>query len=102
VVSFAETSITNSVIKNTMKKAAINKLTRHKSTLTLVLCSLLGLTACSDDDQDSTTQKTLNQNITLAFGDEACVMGGTRMQSGLDRNGNGKLEASEGTVLNFV
>ncbi|WP_333670093.1 hypothetical protein [Acinetobacter guillouiae] len=85
-----------------MKKAAINKLTRHKSTLTLVLCSLLGLTACSDDDQDSTTQKTLNQNITLAFGDEACVMGGTRMQSGLDRNGNGKLEASEGTVLNFV
>ncbi|MCT9980572.1 esterase-like activity of phytase family protein [Acinetobacter sp. I-MWF] len=78
-----------------MKKAAINKLTRHKSTLTLVLCSLLGLTACSDDDQDSTTQKTLTQNITLAFGDEACVMGGTRMQSGLDRNGNGKLEASE-------
>jgi len=78
-----------------MKKAAINKLTRHKSTLTLVLCSLLGLTACSDDDQDSTTQKTLTQNITLAFGDEACVMGGTRIQSGLDRNGNGKLEASE-------
>ena len=78
-----------------MKKAAINKLTRHKSTLTLLLCILLGLTACSDDEQDSTTQKTLTQNITLVFGDEACVMGGTRIQSGLDRNGNDKLEASE-------
>lgn len=81
-----------------MNKAQISKLTIRKTTLTLVLCSLFGLTACSDDDnKDSTNSKTLTQSISLAFGDEACVMGGTRVQSGVDRNGNGKLEASEVT-----
>ncbi len=67
-----------------------------KTALSLVLCSFMGLVACSDDHDDS-SPKSLTQNVTLEFGDNTCVMGGTRVQSGLDHNGNGKLEANEVT-----
>ncbi|WP_353168033.1 esterase-like activity of phytase family protein [Acinetobacter sp.] len=75
-----------------------NKRISNKTNLTLILCSLMAFTACSDDDnKDTAHRKTLTQNVSLAFGDEACVMGGTRVQSGVDLNGNGKLEDSEVT-----
>lgn len=66
-----------------------------KTTLTLALCGLMSLTACSDDEHTQSSPKNLSETLTLEFGNEACSMGGTRTQSGLDNNTNGKLEANE-------
>ena len=84
-------------MKNIEKtKMAKSTLLTTKTTLVLVLCSLMGLTACSDDNNNNAPQS-LTENLTLAFGDDHCVMGGMRTQSGLDSNGNGKLETNEVT-----
>ena len=66
-----------------------------KTTLTLALCGLMILTACSDDDDAQSSPKNLSETLTLEFGNEKCSMGGTRIQSGLDNNQNAKLEANE-------
>lgn len=66
-----------------------------KTYLTFMLCSAMGLTACHDSSSKSSTVKTIQQTLSLAWGDETCVAGGTQVIAGLDQNQNGRLETSE-------
>ena len=81
--------------KMTLNAQKIKNTAVAKTALTLALCSFMGLTACSDDDNDSSTAKNISQTVTLDFGSEVCAVGGTQVQMGLDQNNNGKLETSE-------
>ncbi|MDT3337545.1 esterase-like activity of phytase family protein [Shewanella sp. SP1S1-7] len=57
------------------------------------LClSVLLLSACNSDDKDINS---LTTQTTLIGGDNHCWMGGTRTDSGLDNNDNGKLDSNE-------
>ena len=78
-----------------MKKMIGNKLPANITILSLTLIGLLGLNGCSDDSKDLNVEKSLTEKVTLAFGDDACAMGGTRVLTGIDQNGNGKLDQNE-------
>ena len=60
-----------------------------------VLASLL-LVGCGDDkDSPATQNKTLSSETALNFADKDCWLGGQAIHTGLDKNGNGKLDADE-------
>lgn len=67
-----------------------------KTPLTLaLLVSMVLLTACSDKDDDQSGFNTLFQQILLKVGNDDCWNAGIRFESGLDKNKNGLLDASE-------
>lgn len=97
-----------------------------KSILALCLISTLGLTACGDDgkngrdgtngtnglDGTNGTNGTDGTNGTnglnslvnytkLTFGNEKCWLGGTQVNTGLDKNNNNQLEESEITNTSY-
>lgn len=65
------------------------------------LAALL-LTACGgDDNNDSDAAATLTAVRSLPVGDDTCAGGGQVTETGVDRNGNGSLEATEVTTQEF-
>lgn len=74
--------------------------------MTLCSLSLLGLTACGGDDGDAgkTGGNGLNSLVdttVLTSGDTQCIGGGLRIDTGLDNNINGTLDAVEITDTSY-
>lgn len=61
----------------------------------LMLSTTLALTACGDDKDAATTGKTLSKETKLALGNDQCWSEGVLTETGLDLNGNGKLDPHE-------
>lgn len=79
----------------------------NKLLLTSMIAAGAGLTACSGDDgkngesgQDGANS--LIQQTTIASGDAQCLLGGVRVDSGLDSNVNGTLDESEISETNYL
>jgi hypothetical protein len=68
-----------------------------KTPLTLaLLASTIFLTACTDDgDNGQNGLNSLIQQTPLVLGNDDCWSAGTRIESGLDKNQNGELDANE-------
>ncbi len=68
-----------------------------KTPLTLaLLASTIFLTACTDDgDNGQIGLNSLIQQTPLVLGNDDCWSAGTRIESGLDKNQNGELDANE-------
>ena len=68
-----------------------------KKPLTLaLLASTILLTACTDDgDNGQNGLNSLIQQKSLVLGNDDCWSGGTRIESGLDKNQNGELDTNE-------
>ena len=68
-----------------------------KTPLTLaLLASTIFLTACTDDgDNGQNGLNSLIQQMPLVLGNDDCWSAGTRIESGLDKNQNGELDANE-------
>lgn len=67
-----------------------------KTPLTLaLLASMVVLAACSDGDNGQNGLNSLIQQTPLALGNDDCWSAGTRIESGLDKNKNGQLDANE-------
>jgi len=61
----------------------------------MLLTSITLITACSDGDNGQDGLTSLVKQSPLALGDQDCWSGGTRLESGLDKNRNGQLDADE-------
>ncbi|MEE4244884.1 MAG: choice-of-anchor I family protein [Kangiellaceae bacterium] len=81
----------------------------HSAKIKLMVASVaLALSGCSDDgsngrdgiDGTNGLSSLVNQT-SLAIGDNNCPNGGTRIDSGLDSNGNGQLDAGEITTTSY-
>lgn len=67
--------------------------------LALSILTAMTLVGCGNDKDNADTAKpepkTLTQETALKFADKNCWLGGTEKSSGLDSNGDGKLDAKE-------
>ncbi|MED5525415.1 MAG: esterase-like activity of phytase family protein [Pseudomonadota bacterium] len=75
-----------------------------KRKLSLVaLATLVALTGCNDDgDNGSNGLNSLVTQTDLATGNSQCWLGGVQIDSGVDANGNGTLEAGEIAKTSYV